>query len=244
MRRILLFGAFAVLLNLLYTLAQSPQTTITLQTKSYIARMVTPQSEQQGKPDDATTKALGFEQLVGGRVQAYELMLLTDQIFRENPTDGTKETDQFRLWSKLQITGKCSAGKIVRWAVSEPEIAFGKEGALNATGEILTPLKVQPSASGNTSQSTISFRYAIKGRPHALATPAFENIQPRQCYWIWHEISGTASCSGNTFTVSSSVSGSQFPSHRLWQNGKLVSEITQGPFDNLWKCGTTPGLVK
>jgi hypothetical protein len=223
---------------------QSQQTTITLEAKSYIARMVTEQSEQQGKPDSATTKALGFENLVGGRVQAYELMLGTDHMFREDPQTGSKDTDQFRLWSKIRVTGTCAAGKIAQWAVENPEMAFGKEGQLNATGEMLTPLKVVPAASGNTPQKEITFQYAVKGRPHALTTPIFENIQPRQCYWIWHSVSGTASCSEGKFTVSANIRGSKFPSHRLWQDGKTVSELKQGPFESLWSCGSEGGIVK
>ena len=244
MRRVIGIVVCAALLNPAFTASESTQTAITLQAKSYIARMVTPQSEQSGKPDGATTKALGFDRLVGGRVQAYELMLATDLMFREDPGEGTKETDQFRLWSQVRIAGKCSAGKIVQWKVSDPEMAFGKEGALSATGEILTPLKVLPANSGNTDQSSVTFSYAIKGRPHALTTPVFENVQPRQCYWIWHEVSGTVSCPANKLTVNAIVKGSKFPSHRLWQDGKVISEIAQGPFDNLWNCATTPGLVK
>lgn len=244
MRRLMGLLFCAALFHPTLTASDSLQTTITLQAKSYISRMVTPQSEQSGKPDDATTKALGFDRLVGGRVHAYELMLATDLVFREDPGNGTKDSDQFRLWSQVQITGKCAAGKIVQWKVSDPEMGFGKEGALDATGEILTPLKVQPANSGNTGQNTVTFSYAIKGRPHALTTPAFENVQPRQCYWIWHEVSGTASCPANKFTVNATVKGSKFPSHRLWQEGKLVSEVKQRPFDNLWSCATTPGLVK
>lgn len=96
--------------------------------------MVTPQSEQQGKPDDATTRALGFERLVGGRVQAYELMLATDLIFREDPAEGAQAGDQFRLWSQLRITGKCEGGKIVQWTVADPEVAVGNRSYARCQG--------------------------------------------------------------------------------------------------------------
>ena len=220
------------------------QTTITIQAKSYIARMVTPQSEADGHPDAQTTKALGFDNLVGGRVQAYELMLATDLLFREDPPDGTKDSAQFRLWSQIQVNGKCQAGKIVNWNVSGLQMAVGREGSLEAAGAVMTPLSVTPTASGSTPQSSVTYHYAIKGRPNTLTTPAFDNIRPRGCTWIWHDVTGTASCSGNTLVVKSAITGSGFPSSRLWQNGELVSMRSQGPFDNLWTCSSTPGLVK
>ena len=68
MRRLMGLLFCAALFHPTLTASDSLQTTITLQAKSYISRMVTPQSEQSGKPDDATTKALGFDRLVGGRV--------------------------------------------------------------------------------------------------------------------------------------------------------------------------------
>ena len=127
---------------------EAQQNSVIVEAKSFIARMVTRKSEVDGVPDAATTKSLGFDKLVGGRVQAYELMLLTDKSFREDPPDGTIASQQFRLRSQVQITGECQGGKIIHWRVTAPEVEFGKEGSLEATGEIMTPLSVQPSASG------------------------------------------------------------------------------------------------
>jgi hypothetical protein len=218
--------------------------TVTVQAKSYIARMVTAKTERDGKPDVETSRALGFEHLVGGRVHAYEVMLAADLKFRENPPDGSVGSQQFRLRSQIQITGRCQGGKLTQWKISAPEMQFGKEGPLDAKGELLSPLKAQPSAAGTGSQAQVTFQYSIKGRPHALTTPAFENVQPRQCYWIWHRVGGTASCSVDQLIVKSEITGSRFPSHRLWQDGKQVTELPQGPFQNLWKCSGTTGLVE
>ena len=223
---------------------QLPSQTVTVQTKSYIARMVTQKSIDDGRPDAQTTKALGFDDLVGGRVQAYELMLATDLLFREDPPNGNKESGDFRLWSQVKVSGKCQNNKIMEWSVTPLEVAFGTEGPLEAKGEVMTPLKVTPSASGTGPRDSISFRYAIKGRPNALTLPTFENIRPRNCTWIWHDVTGKASCEGNTLVVKPSLTGSGFPSHRLWRNSQLVSMISQGPFDQLWVCSSTDGLVK
>jgi hypothetical protein len=217
---------------------------VTIQVKSFIGRMVSDASERSGRPDEATSKALGFEDMVGGRVQAYELMLATDQAFRENPKSGSQDTGQFRLWSQVTFSGSCRAGKLTSWRVEQPAIAFGKEGPLQASGELLKPLSASPAPTGSTPQSSVTFLYAVKGRPHALAVPAFENIRPRGCYWIWHEIGATASCTGDTLSIKADLLGSGFPSHRIWVDGELKKEILQGPFDSLWKCSATPSLVR
>jgi hypothetical protein len=170
-------------------------------------------------------------------------MLGADLKFRENPPDGGKGSAQYRLWSQVTVTGRCQAGKVVEWSIAAPEIAFGKEGPLDAVGEFLTPLSAQPGIKGSTPQASISFQYAVKGRPHLLTTPAFDGIRPRACTWIWHKVNATVACSGNTLVVRPSLTASGFPTHRLWQDGKLTAEIPQGPFENLWICSSTPGLV-
>ena len=212
--------------------------TVTLETKSYIAKMATDQAIADGRPDETTSRNLGFSDLVGGRVQAYELLLATDLMFSEDPASSTQDSGMFRIWSQVSVSGACSQGKITQWQIATPSTAFGTDLGLPATGALLKPLSASPGVSGTTSQAKVTFSYGVKGRPNGLTTPAFENIRPRTCTWIWHQVDAEATCNGDTLAVKGTLSGSAFPSHKLWQDGQMTSIISQGPFDSLWVCKT------
>jgi hypothetical protein len=210
-------------------------TKITIQGKSFIGRMATQKAIDQGHPDDETNANLGFEGLVGGRVVAYELLLATDQLFSENPLTGSREGEQFRLWTAVDASITCVGGKLTGFDLGSLSNAVGKEGPLAAAGEIMTPLaSVKHSASGQVTGVEIS--YAFKGRPNALARPAFEQIRPRTCAWIWHKVTVDLTCVGGDIKATGKIEGSSFPSRRLWVNDKIMADYHQGPFDRLWTC--------
>jgi hypothetical protein len=219
-------------------------TTISLRIKSFISRMVTPETQSSGKPDETTSQALGFSELVGGRVQAYELMLTTDLAFREDPKDGDHNSGQYRIWSEVRITARCANSKLIKWKIDGPTFDAGKEGFLEANSEMFEAFEAKPSSSGDAPVEKVSFHYGIRGRPNALVTPVFEIIRPRSCYWIWHEVAGDVSCSGSSLVVEPKLNGSRFPSHRLWQDNTKLIDVKQAPFDRLWKCSMTSGLVE
>lgn len=210
---------------------------VTIAAKSFIARMATPEAVAAGKPDEETNARLGFADLVGGRVQAYELLLATDVLFSEKPPDATRESEQFRLFSSVDLTAACSAGTLTTFTAGPLTTAFGKEGNLEAIGEVKAPVVVTDQLSqGKRVGATL--KYAVKGRPHALALPTFEAIRPRTCTWIWHAVAVTVTCQANAIRVSGTLEGSSFPSRRLWANGRIIGNVNQAAFDQLWVCDT------
>lgn len=208
---------------------------MTLQAKSYIARMATQKALDDGKPDAETNRNLGFDGLVGGRLAAYEFLLLTDRKFSEDPTNGQQTTGQFRLWSELNIESSCGDVSIQSVKVDPLKVAFGKEGDLDAVGEVWQqPRIVENKTAGKI--SSVDVDYKVRGRPNLITTPFFDTVRPRACTWIWHHVLVNLTCRDGKIEVRAQARGSAFPSRKLWVNGNIISYIQQGPFENLWIC--------
>jgi len=58
---------------------------------------------------------------------------------------------------------------------------------------------------------------------------------------IWHRVSGRIYCDGDKGYIEATLSGSAFPSHRLWLMGNLKTTIPQGPMANLWESDPNDG---
>ena len=71
-------------------------------------------------------------------------------------------------------------------------------------------------------------------RPHPLAEVLFQAIVPRTSLYIWHNVSGTLYCRNNQGFYTATLTGSRFPSHRLWHNGAKIADIPQNEFSALW----------
>lgn len=214
-------------------------------TKSFISHMASENARSSGILDDDTSQRLGFDAENAVRLQAFELLLLTDTLFSENPTQPDASSGQFRLWSNLTGSARCAGStlKIVRMPVLTS--AFGTEGPLPAKGEELLPLTTSEVQS-ESKMVSITYRYGIKGRPHFLALPAFEAVRPRTCTWIWHMVEVAVSCKDGLLELAvKEFSGSSFPSHRIWVNGAVRKEIAQASFENLWRCQeANPSMVR
>jgi hypothetical protein len=158
----------------------------------------------------------------------------------ENPADGLKSSGNFRLRSELSVNATCSANKIASWQFDPIKQDFGAEFVFLATsGDLIKPLKALPDLKGNVQVDKVTFSYRLRGRPNALGVDAMNKVKPRTCSYIWHEISGNFTCRDGKVVIAADITGSGFPSHRLWVQGKKVAEVPQGPFKNLWKCDST-----
>jgi hypothetical protein len=106
----------------------------------------------------------------------------------------------------------------------------------------------------------VGFQYGVKGRPHKLAETYLRlmvegrhhkdaNGKDRLYAYASHFIGGRAYCDAGTPKLSVNISGTAFPSHLLFVNGKPLKKLPQGNYDQLWRPELTPlvntgGFVK
>jgi hypothetical protein len=153
----------------------------------------------------------------------------TDAAFNENPTS-IAEDKKYRLFSSCRFEVVFdTGGKILAAVPSALETDVGMEGPLQPPPLVTTPVKVSSQGS-----SAVTFSWFGKGRPHAAAEPAFQEVQPRTSVYIWHEVDGEIAVSGNSLVTTVSIRGSQFPSHRVFVGSEQKAALVQGPFSNLW----------
>lgn len=197
--------------------------TVAVQAKSYIAAVNLLDSSQF----DADAKSC--QQAMAALVDCGTL--------NESPIDGTKASKAFRLWSELAIEATCAGGKVTKWDFKPVQQDFGSEFVFFATaGDLIKPLKTSPSTQGSSATDKVTFSYRLRGRPNEAGVKAMNFVKPRTCSFIWHEVSGTLTCKQGSPIITADLKGSEFPSHRLWVNGKQVAQLQQGPFKNLWRC--------
>jgi OmpA family len=167
-----------------------------------------------------------------GRLAA--LALATDTAFSENPLTNLKDK-KYRLYSERTFRVECLGGKIVRVTPSPMDTDVGLE-CLPRTSVCLHPpsLIVSGVSAAPSGPATFDFAWFAKGRPPRAAEAGFQVICPRISWFIWHRISGRIDCSGPTIRVTTRLVGSQFPSHRVFINGALVTTVPQGTFSRLW----------
>lgn len=157
----------------------------------------------------------------------------------ENPTDGSSGNGNFRLRSELLIRGACSGDKVASWAFSPVEIEAGNEFYfISASADLDRPLVASPAKSGASSIDKVTFSYRMRGQPNVAGNAMMNAAKPRACTYIWHQVQGTLSCKAGTLVPQIAMTGSSFPSRRLWIDGKLIADVTQGPFSNLWRCNS------
>jgi hypothetical protein len=206
---------------------------VTIQVKSFIRPMASADDPPGGPPSEATKKALGFDGLGQTRTDAYLFLLATDKMFSENPSKGDRGSGDFRLWSEVIADVVCQGNKVTNATFKGPNFAFGKEGALESVGEVARKLE------SKSADGVANFSYRIKGRPNNSSITAFTYVRPRNCTYIWHDVSGIISCSAGQPAAKVTLKASQFPSHKAWVADKVVIDMPQGPFENLWKCDPT-----
>jgi hypothetical protein len=162
------------------------------------------------------------------------LAAATDKAFSENPLSDARDK-KYRLFTTRRFHVVCSGGRIIGVSAPPLDTDTGLE-CIPGSSMCLhpPPMTVITSSLTRNSPTSFTFSWMAKGRPPRLAEPGFQLICPRTSWFIWHSVSGTLDCSGPTVRVTTSLTGSHFPSHRLFLDGALVSTIPQGPFSNLW----------
>lgn len=154
----------------------------------------------------------------------------TDAQFNEDPLTIAKDK-HYRLFSSCQITVVWQNAKILSAVPSPLDTDVGKEGPLQPPPLIASAVTVS-----STGGSLVNFSWTGKGRPHALAEPAFQEVLPRTSVFIWHVIDGQIDVSSGVPITTVTIRGSRFPSHRVFVDGTQISPpgVAQGPFSNLW----------
>jgi hypothetical protein len=183
------------------------------------------------------------------------LALATDAAYSENPLTDSKDK-RYRLYSSRTFTVTCGDSGIISVVPSALDSDAGTE-CIPGTSACLQPPPLELSdvtrgraplhRSGRAPLITYEFSWTAKGRPHALAEPAFQLVCPRISLYIWHTVSGRIECDGDDIRVNARVTGSQFPSHRVFVNGVIHGlTVPQGPFSNLWipRSVSNPTLVR
>jgi len=169
----------------------------------------------------------------------------TNWNFSENPSTPASDTKDFRLWSQVTIVATCRDDRLASWKTSLVAHRGGKEfGAFQATTAVMDELQAKPARSGKDSTS-LTLSYGIKGRPNEQVLWTFRTVRARTCADIWHKVEADVSCAKGVPKVEARVTGSRFPSHRLWINEKQTPTVDQGPLSALWDCNSSaPELVR
>ncbi len=169
------------------------------------------------------------------------MVLLADKNFSEDPRTVAQDK-HYRLFSSCDFHLTWSDGKLLGATASALATDGGKEGPLQPPPLIATPVTT------SSAESTLTFAWTAKGRPHLLAEPSFQVIQPRTSVYIWHNIVGQINVGSGAPLVTGMLRGSEFPSHRVFVDGKVAivpPELRQGVFSNLWVAdGSDPTKVK
>jgi len=169
----------------------------------------------------------------------------------ENPTSEDKD-QEYRLYTRMDFRFCCDGNKI-KFSDSEvgsssndlgywTDMEGGPEiGVLSGT------IKLDKINFTKKGDSSYEFEWRGSGRPNHLGEPSFQAIRPRTSKNIWHKVVGEIYCEddGKGYIKHTALSGSSFPSHRLWTMGVPKETIAQGDLAGLWVPDPTdPTFVK
>jgi hypothetical protein len=163
----------------------------------------------------------------GGQARLLALAVATDRMMCEDPMHDRKDK-RYRLYSACTFRVTCQAGRVVAVSPSPLDTDTGMEGPLQAPPLITTPVNVLRTPDGFT------FSWFARGRPHLGVEPGFQLVCPRTSVFIWHRISGRVRCTADGTDVTVNLTGSKFPTHRVFINGTPMQTVQQGGFARLW----------
>src|SRR6266545_3985125 len=164
---------------------------------------------------------------LGSGLRLRAMALATDRLMCEEPMHDRKDK-RYRLFSACTFQVTCQNGRVIAVTPSALDTDTGKEGPLQAPPLITAPVRVMRTADG------FEFSWFARGRPHLAAEPPFQLVCPRTSVFIWHRVSGRVRCTPEGTDVSVNLSGSKFPTHRVFVNGTPVRTVPQGGFARLW----------
>lgn len=177
----------------------------------------------------------------------------TDAGFSEDPQTEDRSEGLYRLYTHVGLIAACRGSRMVRHEVGTVQHAVGTEPSrplANVIALYPDPMIVtQRAARELPGAAGVTFGWFGRARPHFLAEPFFTSVAGRgEAVYIWHDLNVTVRCGAQGPEVdyaATRLTGSGFPSHRLWINGQLVRTIPQGPFANLWRPDPTrPELIR
>lgn len=164
---------------------------------------------------------------LGSSLRLRAMAFATDRMMCEEPMHDRKDK-RYRLFSACTFQVTCQNGNVTAVTPSALDTDTGKEGPLQAPPLIASPVRVVRTADG------FEFSWFARGRPHLAAEPPFQLVCPRTSVYIWHRVSGRVRCTPEGTDVSVNLSGSKFPTHRVFVNGTPVRTVPQGGFARLW----------
>jgi peptidoglycan hydrolase-like protein with peptidoglycan-binding domain len=177
----------------------------------------------------------------------HALATATDAAFSEDPHDDRiftsppPESKGYRLFSRGQLYADCRGTDLVSLSLGPLGGAIDTDSGKECLPHLpvcmqAPPLIIdQPFVTRRIDGSRVAFRWGVKGRPPQGAEIGLEIPCLRSSVYIWHQIDGVVDCSSGTATVTGlTLTGSRFPSHRLWLDGVLAQDIRQGPLSGLW----------
>lgn len=162
---------------------------------------------------------------------------LLNQATYDQLTTTTKDKN-YRLFSRLKLSISWAGDKLVVQPTSGTltqriESDFGVE---RTPIGVFTPppLEIVDLALQQVSATQFKFGWLAMGRPHPASEVLFEEVCHRDCVYIWHRVGGFVTLNNGQAQVKVGFSGSRFPTHVLFINGKLAIRKYQGALGNLW----------
>ena len=165
------------------------------------------------------------------------LAVAIDMSISENPLTDSKDKG-YRLYSERTFSVACLDGQVSSVSASGLDTDVGMEGPLQPSPLITSAVILR-----RDSPTKFSFSWTGKGRPHLAAEPAFQAVCPRSSVFIWHRVEGEIDCNGLRLTGSTPIVGSDFPSHRVFVNGRIRGTVPQDTFSNLWEPDPTDATL-
>jgi hypothetical protein len=185
------------------------------------------------------------------------LAAFTDRFFSENPRTDAPGNDQ-RLYSSRRVTVTCDgngAPQVRKGTIttrSGPETISVSDVTISLQPDpprVLTDSESRSDGTdwlarvtGSTGQQSIRLTWGVWGTPPLKSEPPFAAVCPRTSRRIWHKITVAFKCSAPNAEpelITRTLTGSQFPSHRIWIDGELRETVNQGSFARLWHAQDT-----
>jgi hypothetical protein len=177
-------------------------------------------------------------QMADVRLQAFVAASRGKAPFNQNP-DTSDQDGEYRLYTRMTIKASVrnSTPTVV---VSRADMDGGQEiGPISGT--------IEMSQDMTTTGDSVKVHWKGWGHPNSwIAEPGFQLVAKRSSINIWHEVTVKVSCkAGKALFEIEKFAVSSFPSHRLWQDGVLKKDLSQGALSDLWQPGVNdPAFVR
>ncbi len=197
------------------------------------------------------SKCIFFD--VKSQLKLEALAAVTEKLTGDHPVDDS-EDKSYRLFSERKIRVGCLNGKFVTLETDPLNTDKGKEGFIDPPDLEITDSKVDLEDSG----TLLHVSWMAKGRPANQVEPGFQLVCFRRSRFIWHHVDSKIKCNNGDISVTTTIIGSQFPSHSIFERISTVEHddsltflslksgtISQKAFSRLWNSSSSdPNLVE